>query len=539
MKPAQPEPSSEAPRELGAGIWIWCAALLVVPLIVFRLPEQQTSESEVQTTVLELAADPIAARGQELARVVCGTCHAQPLPETATREQWAFEILPGKRKWLGLDPFDFENHPGGSELKESPVFPEQATVSLSEWSAICNYYLATSSADGGVRTVPVKEPEVWDAFDVQVVPATQQPRYTSVAIDAALGVFYVGNENDSSIEVWSADGQRVTARAFNSGPSAMTVLPQAVMISVIGNRELSEESNGGLIRMSKPGVPGPPIQMLDNQLRRPMDLAVADLDQDGKEDYVVAERGGYLGLLSWMKNLGGSLEVNPLLERAGTRAIAVADMNADSRPDIVAVTSHGYEAIELFIAKGDGFERKTVSRKHPRWWFADIAVADVNGDQLPDLVTANGWHNRYQNQPEPIAADHGVSVWVADGKGDYTGQRIRQLAGARRVIPADLDSDGDVDLVAIGYSNQPEALGNESLVLLVNDGAMNFSARTIAAAANAHWSDLAAGDLDQDGDTDLVIVASHPGNDHVPVEILKKWVEAKTGMLILRNRGGK
>ena len=536
MKSDRPQPAAETPRELGAGVWIWFAVLVLVPLFVFRLPSEDGVETVSPEGMPATTSEPVVAHGKELARVVCATCHVFPPPDIATREQWAFEILPAKGKWLGVDPFDFEKHPGGEELKDSPVFPERASVSLVEWSAIRNYYLASASAIGGVRTEAVAKPEPWDGFDVQSIPATQQPRNSVVAVDENLGVIYVGNENDSSVEVWSAEGKPITSRAFHSAPSAITVLPQALMIGVVGSRDLSDETNGGLIRMSKPGGAGPPIQVLDDRLRRPMDLAVADLNGDGREDHIVAERGGYLGLLSWMENRDGSFQVHPLLERAGTRAVTVADMNGDQRPDIVAVTSHGYEAIELFLNQPNGFEQKTIARKHPRWRFSDVAVADANGDGRPDLITANGSVMTFQSDPAPLAADHGVSVWIADAQGGFIERRVRSLAGARRIVSADWDRDGDLDLAAIGYSNQPEALANESLVFLLNDGAMNFSAHTIEAAADAHWSDLAAGDLDKDGDTDLVLVASHPGNDRVPVDILKRWMEKKTGMLILRNR---
>lgn len=524
----------------GIGPAGWLAALVVVSTLLFRLPAQDDRNGSGPAPASRAEArleEPIVAEGRELARTACGTCHVLPAPEIASREQWAFEILPDKRVWVGLDGFDFAGHPGGDLLAESPVFPERPVVSPEEWSAICNYYLSAAPADGGVRTPSNSQSETLSGFEVIRLPAEAQPQNTFVSIDSQMGVFYVGNARESSLDVYAGTGQRLISRGFGSPPSATIVQTNALILSLIGNSDLSDESNGGLVRMPKPGPGGGQLRVLDDQLRRPMDLAMADLNADGREDIIVAERGGYLGLLSWMENKGNGYQVHPLLKRAGAVAVEVGDVNGDSKPDIVAVTRHGFEALEMFLNQGDGrFERSTIATKHPRWWFSDLCLADVNGDGILDLVTANGGVDRFGTDAVPLMADHGITVWMGDGSRGFQEQRIHHLNRARRVVAADFDGDGDIDVAAVGYSHQPGAEEREGFVLLRNLGEMGFRPFNLVQGGDAFWSDLDAGDLDGDGDVDLVLVADHPGNSGAPPPLLNRWMNARLGMLVLRNQ---
>src|SRR5205823_1725651 len=95
-------------------------------------------------------------------------------------------------------------------------------------------------------------------------------------------------------------------------------------------------------------------------------------------------------------------------------SVAVADVNGDGFPDL-AVANYGTlptrpgHTVSLLLGNGDGSfgtRQSFAAGSLPR----SVAVADVNGDGLPDLVVAN-------------ARGNSVSVLLGNGDGSFQPQR--------------------------------------------------------------------------------------------------------------------
>lgn len=139
----------------------------------------------------------------------------------------------------------------------------------------------------------------------------------------------------------------------------------------------------------------------------------------------------------------------------GKEQVAAADLDGDGRPDIVAQSEN---VAHVFWNRGEmgepTFDHETIDKPPAlRWRSRPIAVADLNGDGLPDIVGAaihrDGW------LPRNVAAvwwlEQIADGWVPHvikwgsgflGLGTFNGEKWDDL------VILDVDGNGHLDIVA-------------------------------------------------------------------------------------------
>lgn len=454
--------------------------------------------------------------GRDLATRHCASCHMLPAPaelDSATWQQW---VLPRMARRLGLavagDPAAVEvvndGTSDGRRVREAGVFPAAPTVSRAEWDRIAAYYLrwapTTLPRPAAPAVTTGDAPFRARAADFRV----PEPMVALVQVDTARRRIYVGDATFGASRLAVLDGAGRTLATWPTPSPVTHVRARGDTLAVLftGRLNPSDAPSGSLALV--PGwrsahMPEPAWEV--DSLQRPVHATWADLSGDGVEDVVVSEFGNLTGRLAWYERLPAGARRHVLAAQPGTIATVVRDVDGDGRADVLALTAQGDEGVSLFRRTADGgFARERLLRFPPSYGSTSMTLADVDGDGRDDIVYTNGDAGDF---PAPARPYHGVRVFVNDGRGGYAERYFLPMPGAYDVAARDFDGDGDVDLAAVAFFTDSAASHPLPFVYLENLGGLHFRASTVAGADRGRWLRMAAGDVDGDGDDDLVLGA--------------------------------
>ena len=230
----------------------------------------------------------------------------------------------------------------------------------------------------------------------------------------------------------------------------------------------------------------------------PVAVKAGDLDGDGDMDLVSLNYGS--DSLSVLLNDGaGSFSVKAAIDLgASAQPVAVVAGDLDSDGDLdLAVSNLGGKSVTVLLNNGGGSFFKLPPYPLTEEPYG-MDIADLDGDGDLDLVAVGGRR----------------AAWIFENDGEA--QFVMAPCGAseypNRVRAVDLDLDGRLDLVSTG--NKFYSVPNTGIVasgraaVLWNEaapGTLDFSGSVVyLPAPEGSAFDLDAGDIDGDGDVDLV-----------------------------------
>jgi hypothetical protein len=183
-------------------------------------------------------------------------------------------------------------------------------------------------------------------------------------------------------------------------------------------------------------------------------LVAADLDGDLDVDIAAAHTYGW----SWYENIGAHEMPWPVKTIEGTRGVDVleaADVNGDGNLDLIAGFSQGryategsvkwYEYSDTLGTFGDG---QTIVTQQSG--VDSVEAMDIDGDGDQDIIVSasSGTQSSLTTAPDNIA-------WYenTDGQGTFGAVHVitTQVDGPAAVLAADVDRDGDLDVISAAY----------------------------------------------------------------------------------------
>ncbi len=215
-----------------------------------------------------------------------------------------------------------------------------------------------------------------------------------------------------------------------------------------------------------------------------VDIELADLDRDGRLDVLAASKLATTSAVAVYHNLGGGTFASPVTYQVGVScsALAVGDLDGDLWPDVAISNAGNPSTLKVLLNNAAGvLLAPSVIPLANGALPADVELADLDGDGDRDLVTTSGTN---------------LAVLLNNGSATFAGPQLYPAQSNLLVVRlGDWNNDNRPDAAVVKTAG--------AVAVMLNNGSGAFGAPNNVLGNTSTVSDLVVGDLNGDSRPDL------------------------------------
>jgi len=376
---------------------------------------------------------------------------------------------PSDRLMVSLHTARGNLDPEPTRLRSPPTMDDPQSIAAADLDGDGDGDLVSANLSSDNLTIFFQtSPRAFDSLPLALGGAT--------TTDIAFSVAVADLDGDSDIDVVSANGGDDSLTIFfQTGPQSFESLPLVLRRSV---------------------------------MKYPLAIEPADLDGDGDLDLATANASSH-NLTVWFQEDSGDFLDRPLVLAGfssdnGPDSIAAGDLDGDGDIDLASghpdLVLEDTSSLKIYYQTAPGaFQQFPLMLGGP--CTCSLAIIDVDEDGDLDLFSVDV---------------RSATAFLQSSSGSL-GPEPRLLAtfqngSARSIDAADVDGDGDLDVV-VAIS---DSFGNaDNLTVLFQEAPRGFDLRSVGLSPSNSPLSVAAADLDGDGDVD--IASANAGSDDLTV----------------------
>jgi len=173
---------------------------------------------------------------------------------------------------------------------------------------------------------------------------------------------------------------------------------------------------------------------------------------------------------------------------------AVADLNGDGIPDLFVKDYFG--TYDVLLGSGDGTFTVVGSPFGPSSETGSFIVGDFNNDGIPDVAAINA---------AEYAPTGNITIFLGNGDGTFTvaGSSPALDYNPTAIATADVNGDGNADLIVVQQGSSTSS--NEQVVIFLGNGDGTFTQASSTTSITSFGNSVIPADLNGDGHVDLVL----------------------------------